>query len=168
MFILVGENRLTYKLLVNLETEKPLPYKGFLCDREAVNGISTRFKIGLKNLSEKDFPGGSFVLSFDLETGMETMSVEMPSVSLASLGSSKSFAKRGTIRFPAPGIWKAILKVKSNDSGKVEFCFPHMEGTSADCTFPIYVIDRIQIELLSTLTDLSEKEGIPNVVKNRT
>jgi hypothetical protein len=145
--------------MVDINTKKASRYKKYLLEREAVHGILAEFRVELKNIGEKKLPEGSLNVEFELPAGVETVSASMPEVKLSSLEANKSFVKKGFIRFPAPGLWKATLTVSPSDSEKIEYCFSKIEGTFDKCILPIYVIDRIQVELLRTLDSTYGKKG---------
>jgi hypothetical protein len=149
---------LPHKLHVTLKVVKFSPYKKFLKNKESVNGVTTRFILKLKNLNNEKFPGGKILLSFEISYGMETMVASLPEIELPALAPEETFDRKGSIVFVTPGIWKAVLEIKPN-SGKVLYCIEGISEKQDTCVIPIYVENRIQIELLRNLKKaLQEKE----------
>ena len=137
----------------------PSRYKKFLSKDETVNGKYTKFVFHIKNIGDELVPQGHVEIVLEKLVGMGTFSRTPPLAEMPAIEPNKTFSLKKEIDLTLPGLWFITLRVKLKDKKKIEYY--QFEGGNPDFDkwmYPLYAVDRHQLDLISLVERLMKKK----------
>lgn len=137
----------------------PSRYKKLLSKNETINGKYTKFDLYIKNIGDESVPPGRVEIVFEHPAGFGTFTRTPASVEMPAIEPNKTFSHKARVDLTAPGLWFIGLKVKLKDQKKIEY-YQHegLKPTSDRWLYPLYAVDRHQLDLISLVEKLMEKK----------
>jgi len=136
--------------------EVPKKYKSLVKKFELVSGEITCFAFKVKNLGDRDFPGGAMSVVFNAVSGMETLTVSTPSIELSSMKPKTDLTVERKLDIVSPGLWYLAIEIDSNDKRVVEYLsYEGQEERSKDRWITLFqVVNRHELEIISLMKKL--------------
>jgi hypothetical protein len=143
----------------------PLGYRKFLSENETVNAKLTEYVLQIKNIGNESVPRGHLKIVLMTPFGMGEYTLGPPLIEMAALEPSKTFSLKRSVYLTFPGHWFLTLKFelaeKEEQKEKKKIEYYQFERATPDLEkwlYPIYAVDRHQLDLISRLEKLMKRK----------